>query len=83
VARGITLASLVAFVKGGNNVDDAQDFLAIIRSLTTAMQAMVDAMQYQQNAVQLIEDRVVVLEEHDYNKPELEKLLIDLGFRND
>ena len=62
MARGITLASLVAFVRGGNNVDNEQDFLAIIRSLTTAMQAMVDAMQYQQNAVQLIEDRVVVLE---------------------
>jgi hypothetical protein len=62
VARGITSASLVAFVRGGNNVDNEQDFLAIIRSLTTAMQAMVDAMQYQQNAVQLIEDRVVVLE---------------------
>ena len=52
----------MAFVKGGNNVDEAQDFLAIIKSLTTAMQAMVDAMQYQQNAMQLIEDRVTVLE---------------------
>jgi len=62
VALGITLASLVAFVRGGNNVDNEQDFLAIIRSLTTAMQAMVDAMQYQQNAVQLIEDRVTGLE---------------------
>lgn len=62
MALGITLVSLVAFVRGGNNVDDAQDFLAIIRSLTTAMQAMVDAMQYQQNAVQLIEDRVTGLE---------------------
>lgn len=62
MALGITLASLVAFVRGGNNVDNEQDFLAIIRSLTTAMQAMVDAMQYQQNAVQLIEDRVTGLE---------------------
>jgi len=62
VARGITLAGLVAFVKGGNNVDNTEDLLAIIRSLTTAMQAMVDAMQFQQNAVQLIDDRVVVLE---------------------
>ena len=44
--------------------DDTQDLLAIIRSLTTAMQAMVDAMQYQQNAIQLIEDRVTGLE-HD------------------
>ena len=62
MARGITLASLVAFVKGGNNVDDTQDLLAIIRSLTNAMQAMASAMQYQQNALQSIEDRVTVLE---------------------
>ena len=52
----------MAFVKGGNNVDDAQDLLAIIRSLTNAMQAMASAMQYQQNAIQAIEDRVVVME---------------------
>jgi isoaspartyl peptidase/L-asparaginase-like protein (Ntn-hydrolase superfamily) len=62
VARGITLASFVAFVKGGNNVDNTEDLLAIIRSLTNAMQAMASAMQYQQNAIQAIEDRVVVLE---------------------
>ena len=62
MARGITLASLVAFVRGGNNVDDSQDLLAIIRSLTNAMQAMASAMQYQQNAIQAIEDRVVVME---------------------
>jgi isoaspartyl peptidase/L-asparaginase-like protein (Ntn-hydrolase superfamily) len=62
VARGITLAGLVAFVKGGNNVDNTEDLLAIIRSLTNAMQAMASAMQYQQNAIQAIEDRVVVLE---------------------
>ena len=62
MARGIGLEILVAFVKGGNNVDDAQDLLAIIRSLTNAMQAMASAMQYQQNAIQAIEDRVVVME---------------------
>jgi hypothetical protein len=62
VARGITLAGLVAFVKGGNIVDNTEDLLAIIRSLTNAMQAMASAMQYQQNAIQAIEDRVVVLE---------------------
>ena len=62
MARGITLASLVAFARGGNNVDDTQDLLAIIRSLTNAMQAMASAMQYQQNALQSIEDRVTVLE---------------------
>jgi hypothetical protein len=62
VARGITFASFVVFVRGGNIVDNTDDLLAIIRSLTTAMQAMVDAMQFQQNAVQLIEERVVVLE---------------------
>ena len=62
MARGITLVVFVAFVRGGNNVDDAEDLLAIIRSLTNAMQAMASAMQYQQNALQSIEDRVVVLE---------------------
>ena len=62
MARGITLAGLVAFVKGGNIVDNTEDLLAIIRSLTNAMQAMASAMQYQQNAIQAIEDRVVVLE---------------------
>ena len=62
MARGITLASLVAFVRGGNNVDDVQDLLAIIRSLTNAMQAMASAMQYQQNALQSMEERITVLE---------------------
>ena len=62
MARGITSAGLVAFVKGGNNVENTEDLLEIIRSLTTAIQALVDAMQFQQNAVQLIEDRVTVLE---------------------
>ena len=52
----------MAFVKGGNNVDDAQDLLVIIRGLTNALQAMASAMQYQQNAIQAIEDRVVVME---------------------
>jgi hypothetical protein len=62
VARGITLASLVAFVKGGNIVDNTEDLVAIIRSLTNAMQAMASAMQYQQNALQSIEERLQVLE---------------------
>ena len=62
MARGITLASLVAFVKGGNNVDDAQDLLVIIRGLTNALQALASAMQYQQNALQSIEERMQVLE---------------------
>jgi hypothetical protein len=62
VARGITLASLVAFVRGGNNVDDVQDLLVIIRGLTTSMQAMVDATRYLQNAIEIVEQRVQVLE---------------------
>lgn len=62
MARGITLASLVAFVRGGNNVDDAQDLLVIIRGLTNALQALASAMQYQQNALQSIEERMQVLE---------------------
>ena len=52
----------MAFVKGGNIVDNTEDLLAIIRSLTNAMQAMASAMQYQQNAIQAIEERIVVLE---------------------
>jgi hypothetical protein len=43
-------------------MDDAEDLLAIIRSLTNAMQAMASAMQYQQNALQSIEERITVLE---------------------
>ena len=62
MARGITLASLVAFVRGGKNVDDAQDLLVIIRGLTNALQALASAMQYQQNALQSIEERMQVLE---------------------
>ena len=62
MARGITLASLVAFVRGGNIVDDTQDLLAIIRGLTNAMQILASAVQYQQNALQAIEDKVKVLE---------------------
>jgi hypothetical protein len=62
VARGITQASLVAFVRGGKNVDDAQDLLVIIRGLTNALQALASAMQYQQNALQSIEERMQVLE---------------------
>ena len=62
MARGITLAGLVAFVRGGKNVDDAQDLLVIIRGLTNALQALASAMQYQQNALQSIEERMQVLE---------------------
>ena len=64
-------------------MDDTEDLLAIIRSLTNAMQAMASAMQYQQNALQSIEERVQVVESHDYSHSELEKLLNDLGFSND
>ena len=42
--------------------DDTQDLLAIIRSLTNAMQAMASAMQYQQNALQSMAERITVLE---------------------
>ena len=62
MAHGITLASLVAFVKGGNNVDDTSELLSVIKTLTTAMQAMVQGMQYIQNALEIVEQRVQVLE---------------------
>ena len=52
----------MAFVRGGKNVDDAQDLLVIIRGLTNALQALASAMQYQQNALQSIEERMQVLE---------------------
>ena len=62
MARGITLASLVAFVRGGNNVDDTHDVLEIIKRLAISIQAMVDAMLYFENAINTIEQRVKVLE---------------------
>ena len=62
MARGITLASLVAFVRGGNNVDDSAEVLNVIKSLTSAMQGMLEAMQYIQNALEIVEQRVQVLE---------------------
>jgi hypothetical protein len=62
VARGITLAGLVAFVKGGNNVDNSAELLSVIKSLTSAMQGMLQAIQYLQNAVEIVEQRVQVLE---------------------
>ena len=64
-------------------MDNTAEILSVIKSLTSAMQGMLEAMQYIQNAVQLIEDKVTTLEEHDYSHSELEKLLIDMGFRND
>ena len=62
MARGITLANLVVFVRGGNNVDNSAELLSVIKSLTSAMQGMLQAMQYLQNAVDLVEQRVQVLE---------------------
>ena len=62
MARGITLASLVAFVKGGNNVDNTAELLSVIKSLTSAMQGMLLGIQYIQNAVEIVEQRVQVLE---------------------
>jgi hypothetical protein len=52
----------VAFVKGGNNVDDTHDVLEIIKRLAISIQAMVDAMLYFDNAINTIEQRVKVLE---------------------
>ena len=52
----------MAFVKGGNNVDNSAELLSVIKSLTSAMQGMLQAMQYLQNAFDLVEQRVQVLE---------------------
>lgn len=43
-------------------MDNTQELLAIIKSLTGGMLAMVDAMQYLQNAIDVIEQKVQVLE---------------------
>ena len=62
MARGFTLTSLVAFVKGGNNVDNTTEILSVIKSLTSAMQGMLQGIQYLQNAIEIVEQRVQVLE---------------------
>jgi hypothetical protein len=53
VARGITLASLVAFVKGGNNVDE--DSLKVITDIANAVQILADVVHELQCRIAVLE----------------------------
>jgi hypothetical protein len=63
----------VAFVRNGQIVDE---LLQVIKSMTEGMKAML-------KAIEILEARVEMLEQHDYSKDELEKIMIDLGFTNE
>jgi hypothetical protein len=63
----------VASVRNGQIVDE---LLQVIKSMTEGMKAML-------KAIEILEARVEMLEQHDYNKDELEKIMIDLGFSNE
>ena len=53
MARGITLASLVAFVKGGNNVDE--DSLKVITDIANAVQILADVVHELQCRIAVLE----------------------------
>ncbi len=63
----------MAFVRNGQIVDE---LLQVIKSMTEGMKAML-------KAIEILEARVEMLEQHDYSKDELEKIMIDLGFSNE
>ena len=63
----------MAFVRNGVIVDE---LLQVIKSMTEGMKAML-------KAIEILEARVEMLEQHDYSKDELEKIMIDLGFSNE
>jgi hypothetical protein len=63
----------VASVRNGQIVDE---LLQVIKSMTEGMKAML-------KAIEILEARVEMLEQHDYSKDELEKIMIDLGFSNE
>lgn len=63
----------MASVRNGQIVDE---LLQVIKSMTEGMKAML-------KAIEILEARVEMLEQHDYNKDELEKIMIDLGFSNE
>ena len=63
----------MAFVRNGQIVDE---LLQVIKSMTEGMKAML-------KAIEILEARVEMLEQHDYSKDELEKIMIDLGFTNE
>ena len=63
----------MAFVRNGQIVDE---LLQVIKSMTEGMKAML-------KAIEILEARVEMLEQHDYSKDELEKIMLDLGFSNE
>ena len=63
----------MASVRNGQIVDE---LLQVIKSMTEGMKAML-------TAIEILEARVEMLEQHDYSKDELEKIMIDLGFSNE
>ncbi len=63
----------MASVRNGQIVDE---LLQVIKSMTEGMKAML-------KAIEILEARVEMLEQHDYSKDELEKIMIDLGFSNE
>ncbi len=52
------------------------ELLQVIKSMTEGMKAML-------KAIEILEARVEMLEQHDYSKDELEKIMLDLGFSNE
>jgi hypothetical protein len=63
----------VGFARNGVIVDE---LLQVIKSMTEGMKAML-------KAIEILEARVEMLEQHDYSKDELEKIMLDLGFSNE
>jgi hypothetical protein len=63
----------VGFARNGLIVDE---LLQVIKSMTEGMKAML-------KAIEILEARIEMLEQHDYSKDELEKIMIDLGFSNE
>ena len=63
----------MGFARNGVIVDE---LLQVIKSMTEGMKAML-------KAIEILEARVEMLEQHDYSKDELEKIMLDLGFSNE
>ena len=63
----------MGFARNGLIVDE---LLQVIKSMTEGMKAML-------KAIEILEARIEMLEQHDYSKDELEKIMIDLGFSNE
>jgi hypothetical protein len=53
VARGITLANLVAFVRGGNNVDE---MFVILKDVITALHELKNGIETLQKRVENLEN---------------------------